>query len=139
MDEYESPIDKIIREAREKGEFANLPGKGKPLQWEDDSSTPEDLRTANRIIKNSGFTLSWIELGQEIEAQYAALCADLRRARARHAEGRLDERGWQAARDTFTEQARALNKRIIGYNLRVPNEQFQRLPFSADPDTVPDN
>ena len=28
---YESPIDKQIREAPERGEFDNLPGAGKPL------------------------------------------------------------------------------------------------------------
>ncbi len=28
---YESPIDKQIREAQERGEFDNLPGAGKPL------------------------------------------------------------------------------------------------------------
>ena len=28
---YETPVDKAIREARERGEFDNLPGAGKPL------------------------------------------------------------------------------------------------------------
>ena len=28
---YESPIDRQLREARERGEFDNLPGTGKPL------------------------------------------------------------------------------------------------------------
>ncbi len=29
---YETPVDKAIREARERGEFDNLPGAGKPLR-----------------------------------------------------------------------------------------------------------
>lgn len=136
MDDFESPLDKIIREAREKGEFADLRGKGKPLQWEDESQVPEDMRTANRVIKNSGFTLSWIELGQEIDGQYEKICEELKRARAQRAEGKLDERGWQAAQDHFREQVRALNKRITGFNMKVPSDQFQRLPYSSDPDRI---
>jgi len=32
---YESPVDKAIREAQERGEFDNLPGTGKPLDLRD--------------------------------------------------------------------------------------------------------
>ena len=31
MPSYESHIDRLIREATERGEFDNLPGAGKPL------------------------------------------------------------------------------------------------------------
>lgn len=31
MDRWESPVDRAIREAQERGEFDNLPGAGKPL------------------------------------------------------------------------------------------------------------
>ena len=31
MTPYESPVDRQIREARERGDFENLPGAGKPL------------------------------------------------------------------------------------------------------------
>lgn len=31
MEPYETPVDKAIREAQERGEFDNLPGAGKPL------------------------------------------------------------------------------------------------------------
>jgi hypothetical protein len=34
--QYESWIDRQIREAQERGEFDNLPGAGKPLQLDDD-------------------------------------------------------------------------------------------------------
>ena len=37
----------------EKGEFDNLPGKGKPLPLEDDSQVPEDLRLAYKLLKNA--------------------------------------------------------------------------------------
>lgn len=43
-----------ILEAQKKGEFDNLSGAGKPLEFEDLSSVPEELRMAYKILKNSG-------------------------------------------------------------------------------------
>ncbi len=54
-----SPLDAIaeakIAAAIEAGEFANLPGAGKPLDLDDDPLVPEHLRAAHRILKNAGF------------------------------------------------------------------------------------
>jgi hypothetical protein len=47
-------VDQIIREAIERGELDNLPGKGKPIDLTDYFSTPEDLRMAYSILKNAG-------------------------------------------------------------------------------------
>jgi len=55
-----------IREAIAKGEFANLPGAGKPLRLEDDSMVPEDLRIAYKILKNAGCLPPELELRREI-------------------------------------------------------------------------
>lgn len=44
----------IIEEAIERGALDNLPGAGRPLELEDDSMVPENLRAAYRILKNSG-------------------------------------------------------------------------------------
>jgi hypothetical protein len=64
------PLEKIaekkIREAIERGEFANLPGAGKPLRLEDDSMIPEDLRVAYKILKNAGCIPPELELRREI-------------------------------------------------------------------------
>ncbi|MBI3972709.1 MAG: DUF1992 domain-containing protein [Chloroflexi bacterium] len=35
MDDWGSHVDRLIREAQERGEFDNLPGTGKPLQLDD--------------------------------------------------------------------------------------------------------
>ena len=58
--------EKRIREAQERGEFDGLPGAGAPLQLDDDSMVPEDLRVAFRILKNSGFLPPEIEAHREI-------------------------------------------------------------------------
>jgi hypothetical protein len=50
---YLKIVEQRIKEAQERGEFDDLPGKGKPLEMEDDSSVPEDLRLAYKILKNA--------------------------------------------------------------------------------------
>jgi len=59
-------IERKIKEAQEKGEFDNLPGKGEPLKLEDDSGVPEDLRMAYKILKNADCLPPEIELKKEI-------------------------------------------------------------------------
>ena len=46
--------EKRIEEALAKGEFDNLPGQGKPLELEDMSAVPEELRMAYKILRNAG-------------------------------------------------------------------------------------
>lgn len=55
-----------IREAMARGEFANLPGAGKPLRVEDDVMVPEDLRLAYKVLKNAGCIPPELELRKEI-------------------------------------------------------------------------
>ena len=63
---YQKLIEKKIKEAKERGEFDNLPGQGKPLNLDDDSSVPEDLRLAYKILKNADCLPPEIELRKEI-------------------------------------------------------------------------
>ena len=43
-----------ILEAQRAGAFDNLPGKGNPLELEDLSWVPEDLRIGYHVLKNAG-------------------------------------------------------------------------------------
>ncbi len=52
---FEKVAERKIREAMERGEFDRLEGKGRPLQFEDDSFIPPDLRMAYKVLKNAGF------------------------------------------------------------------------------------
>ncbi|MBU1155020.1 MAG: DUF1992 domain-containing protein [Proteobacteria bacterium] len=55
-----------IKQAAERGDFDDLPGKGKPLKLEDDSNVPEDLRLAYKILKNAGYTPPELEAQKEL-------------------------------------------------------------------------
>jgi hypothetical protein len=56
MDKFLIMSEDKIRKAYENGEFDNLPGFGKPLQLEDMSGIPEELRMAYKLMKNAGFS-----------------------------------------------------------------------------------
>jgi hypothetical protein len=45
--------EKRIEAALEKGEFDNLPGSGRPLEFEDMNHIPEELRMTYKILRNS--------------------------------------------------------------------------------------
>jgi hypothetical protein len=58
--------ERKIQEAIERGELADLPGAGRPLELEDDALIPEDLRLAYRILKNAGYVPPEVEALNEI-------------------------------------------------------------------------
>ena len=58
--------EKKIQEAMNDGQFDDLPGKGKPLQLEDDSHIPADIRLGHKILKNANCLPPELELRKEI-------------------------------------------------------------------------
>ncbi len=55
-----------IREAQQAGVFDDLPGKGKPLELEDLSWIPEELRIGYHILKNAHVLPPEAELRKDI-------------------------------------------------------------------------
>lgn len=64
----ESAIEERIREAIARGEFDNLPGRGKRLDLSAYFETPEDLRMAYAMLKSNEFVPEEVELIREVEA-----------------------------------------------------------------------
>ncbi|PGO21569.1 enterochelin esterase [Bacillus cereus] len=97
---YEDHISSIVKEAEKKGSFDNLPGKGKPLNLDNDLSyNPE--KQLYRTLKNNHVLPRWIELSKEIN--------DLKE--------RIKE-------NTNTAEAadliRIINKKVLEHNLLCP-------------------
>jgi DnaJ homolog subfamily C member 28 len=125
-------IEDQIRKAIEEGQFKDLPGKGKPLNL--DENVPEDpeWRMANHVLKNAGYTLPWIEKRQEILAALDFSRETFQRAwawRQAALEKGLPfsevEQEWQRALVAFREQMAELDQRIRNLNLEIPNGRFQ--------------
>ena len=55
-----------IKEAQRAGAFDNLPGKGKPLELEDLSWVPDDLRIGYLILKNAHVLPPEVELLKDV-------------------------------------------------------------------------
>ena len=58
--------ERRILEAMENGEFDNLEGKGKPLNFDNETFIPEDLRIVYKILKNAGCIPPELEIRNEI-------------------------------------------------------------------------
>src|SRR5438132_12176555 len=79
MNRRESAVERIIREAMEKGEFDNLPGKGKPIDTSENPFEDPDLRMVHRLLRNAGYAPAWIEERKSIEREFEAARTKLAR------------------------------------------------------------
>jgi hypothetical protein len=64
---FQKNVDEKIKEAIARGEFDNLPGKGKPLDLDAYFATPEHLRMGHSILKSAGIIPEEMELLRQIE------------------------------------------------------------------------
>lgn len=76
---WESSVDKAIEDARERGDFDDLSGHGKPLKIESNIYEPE-MTLAYSTLKNAGYAPAWMELDRRINAGRAELDAYLERS-----------------------------------------------------------
>jgi DnaJ family protein C protein 28 len=132
MKHWESLIDQKIREAMERGEFDDLPGKGQPVDTSENPFEDPELRLAHRMLRNAGFAPSWIEERKDIDSEFENARNELSRVWTvlQNALGTENERGatarWEQALTSFRKQAGELNRRIVAWNLKVPAAGFQR-------------
>ena len=66
VDFFQRIAENRILEAIEAGLFDNLEGRGKPLQLEDDSHIPPELRMAYKILKMADCLPPELELRKEV-------------------------------------------------------------------------
>jgi DnaJ homolog subfamily C member 28 len=128
--------DEQIRRAMQEGQFEDLPGRGRPLQLDEDPFEDPDWRLAHHMLRSAGYSLPWIETRREIEADLAAHRLEIQRAWERHQseakDPHLTRQRWDQAQAGFREAMAELNKRILSYNLEAPSMQLQLLPINPD-------
>jgi DnaJ family protein C protein 28 len=118
-------LEEILQRAIQEGKFADLAGKGKPLELYENPHEDPEKRIANKILANSGFLPGWIEERREIEANLKLSRNQLKAARELFLDSDSENKGtelteWEDALSRFREQMAALNKRIESYNLEAP-------------------
>lgn len=139
MNPWDQLAEDRIRKAIENGAFDDLPGMGRPLSLNENPHADPEWRLALKLLKDSGFTLPWIETRREIESGIETARADLARAHKWHRqqvkEGIHDpaaERAWQRAGRAFRERVEEINRRIIDFNLQAPAASFQMATLEPD-------
>ena len=134
MKRHESQIEKSIREAIEKGEFDDLPGKGKPLDLSENPFEDPDLRTVHRLLRNAGFAPPWIEERKDIEAQLELAQTTLARAWGLYNpdSSTANPTAWERNLVEFKDKIVELRQRIHNYNLKAPSSVFHKRQLDAD-------
>ena len=130
MNRLETLVEKKIREAMEAGEFDDLPGKGQPLNLQENPFEDPDLRTVHRLLRNAGFAPAWIEERKDIDAELENARVKLTRAWLLY--GNDSDHDWQRNIVEFREKVAELNERIKVYNLKAPSAVFQRRLIDAE-------
>lgn len=125
-------IEEIIRQAMQEGKFDDLPGKGKPLNLDQNPYEDPEWRVAHHLLKSGGYSLPWIEHLSEIHNNLQQARESLERAwdwqqreKARNSSEETDLGEWLSAVEQFKGQAQKINDQIRSYNLAVPNPSFQ--------------
>lgn len=107
-------VEQRIAAAAARGEFDDLPGAGAPQEPDDDLLVPEEVRVANRILKNAGFVPPAVE-------QLRSL---------RHLQDELNTAGDRATRCQLQAKLLALDmalESLRGEPTVVPREYCRRI------------
>jgi DnaJ family protein C protein 28 len=124
----ESPVEQQIREAIERGDFDDLPGKGKPIDF--GVANPYEDSNAGvirRILRDNECSHPMIEAVRALDAQLDAMRKRLRAARQSGG-----ERAWTEAVEWFRREAAAWNALVLVHNLKAPAAIFQRLKIDSE-------
>jgi hypothetical protein len=138
--------ERKIQEAIEEGKFDDLPGKGKPIIFDDDPMTPPHLRMANKILRNAGVLPEWIQVQKEIEterkeaaAQRTRLIQEHQSRRARMASLPADHpeaqtfAAWHArSRAAYLRRLKGVNTAILKFNIIAPSTTTVYVPYKVE-------
>jgi DnaJ family protein C protein 28 len=118
--------ERRIEEAIEQGLFDNLPGKGKPLVFDDDPLSPPHLRVVPKVLHNARVVPTWISLEHEIEE--AKVKAEIFRDQWLAGTSR-DGGDLTSARAEYLRLLKRANDLILHFNVIGPFSQRGPIPF----------
>lgn len=126
--------ERKIQEAIDDGKFDNLPGKGKPIVFDDDPMTPAHLRLANRILRNANVLPEWMQVQKDLNAERQEIVQIRERLRREYAKRRAGVAAnyapriaqqfadWHAlARADYLRRLKNINTGILKLNLMAPS------------------
>jgi DnaJ family protein C protein 28 len=142
MSSTQDLVEEQIRKAKERGEFDNLEGKGKPIDLSENPFEPVELRMAFKILKDNDCAPFWIELGKEIDAQIEKFWKEVEHFK-RYTEMVVSDQNSSASLKRFNKkkasfyfeqrlQMEKIVKKIVDYNLHCPTFRLGRPNLDVD-------
>lgn len=131
MFDFEKIVEQRIAAAIERGELNHLPGVGRPLELDDDTFVPAEMRLAYRILKNAGFVPEEVSMRGQISRLEQVL-----------GESRDEAARLRAARRLDLLRAKLSARRGREPDLRIHDAYREKLlarfsnPGPADPGTA---
>lgn len=122
MSSIDRIVDEIIRKAMEAGEFNHLAGFGKPIEWKDNPFTPGEWRMVEDLLKKNDLAYPWMEKRKEIERLIEELRENIHRLLPLSLGIEVQ----------IMEEIKAINRKIIDYNLSVPVMRLQRQTVNIE-------
>ena len=132
-----------IQEAIDEGKFDNLPGKGKPLVFDDDPMTPAHLRLANKVLKNANVLPEWMQAQHDLNNERQEIARLLERARREYRQRR--EKGEKSTREAsqfaiwytntrsdYLRRLKSVNTGILKLSLIAPSTVQPGKPYKVD-------
>ena len=128
LNEWQDLISEQLDEAAANGAFENLPGKGQPLRLNMFPNEPDDMRMANKLLKDNDLTPTWIGDRKELLAEIELLRTEMKRqweltragAGAAGSEREAFARSWRRSISDWEARIDELNRRIVSLNLSLP-------------------
>jgi hypothetical protein len=124
--DWETLIDRQIREAVDEGKFDNLPHRGEPLP-NDDNPYAGDWGLAFHVLRNAGVAPPWIEADKEVRALLERLAAIVARARVGLPPSSIARRRDLAALEDLVSK---INGAIARVNAEAPTDRQRRRTLS---------
>ncbi|XP_067127614.1 dnaJ homolog subfamily C member 28 isoform X1 [Centruroides vittatus] len=129
-------VEDLIQESIARGEFDNLPGSGKPLNYVPENPYVDSMtHKLNQILINNGFTPEWIVLEQEIKKEKTEIRTLLENQRSRlgpHPISENEKCQWRNIILNSQPKVKSLNIKIDKYNMIVPITTKQQLHFQLE-------
>lgn len=142
VDEWQDFVSQRIDEAIADGAFDNLPGRGKPLNLNENPNEPPDMAMANKILKNNDVTPAWIgnrkALLKEIEALRGEMSQRWAWTETEWSTPEANRAGlvryWAGRVAEWSERIGQINSRILDLNLTLPiwRMELVRLQLSEE-------
>jgi DnaJ family protein C protein 28 len=124
-------VEDVIQEALERGDFDNLPGKGKPLNLAPDPLLDPMMAIVNRILRDNGLSHPLIEARKTIADESEQCRAELQHAWREYRRSH-SEVEWAEAIGIFRTRVRQLNREVRIFNLKAPSPALHGLAMDAD-------